>query len=58
LLKILFFVQIFIFNEFHSNFMCVGSHCTPHIQLLYSQTSVHELNSFLKVVHKPELFSP
>jgi hypothetical protein len=24
----------------------------------YSQTSVHELNSFLKVVHKPKLFSP
>jgi hypothetical protein len=25
---------------------------------LYSQTSVHELNSFLKVVRKPKLFSP
>jgi hypothetical protein len=24
----------------------------------YSQTSVHELNSFLKVVRKPKLFSP
>jgi hypothetical protein len=24
----------------------------------YSQTSFHELNSFLKVVRKPKLFSP
>jgi hypothetical protein len=28
------------------------------IFFLYSQTSVHELNSFLKVVRKPKLFSP
>jgi hypothetical protein len=24
----------------------------------YWHTSVHELNSFLKVIHKPKLFSP
>jgi hypothetical protein len=30
----------------------------PHYKIKYSQTSVHELNSFLKVVRKPKLFSP
>jgi hypothetical protein len=29
-----------------------------HYNTTYSQTSVHELNSFLKVDRKPKLFSP
>ena len=32
--------------------------CSAEEALEYSQTSVHELNSFLKVVRKPKLFSP
>jgi len=33
----------------------VGS---PPDKQKYSQTSVHELNSFLNVIRKPKLFSP
>jgi len=33
-------------------------HVGGNIKRMYSQTSVHELNSFLKVVRKPKLFSP
>jgi hypothetical protein len=38
--------------------MCLNGFCMLLLTSIYSQTSVHELNSFLKVVRKPKLFSP
>jgi hypothetical protein len=47
-----------LFNEYDSRADCRPIASNGRAVTNYSQTSVHELNSFLKVVRKPKLFSP